>query len=157
MYKISCICTAIFCLIVKVEAFQIVDNAGALHFTYEKMPEVLPGTKPLLMEGDLSAKMLDGAHKFIEGKINSSIANRLKLWNRDFTSRQAYELSVEPNRKRFMKYIGLEDKTQPLVNYNVGIADKRPEVFMQRFSTNNDRNLWLRQRNTGYTRFGGRC
>jgi hypothetical protein len=93
------------------------------------------------MEGDLSAKMLDGAHKFIEGKINSSIANRLKLWNRDFTSQQAYELSVEPNRKRFMKYIGLEDKTLPLVNYNVGIADKRPEVFMQKFSRNNDPEL----------------
>ncbi len=58
------------------------------------MPEVLPGTKPLLVEGDLSSKMLEGAHTFIDGKINESIGNRLKLWNRDLTSQHAYELSV---------------------------------------------------------------
>ena len=36
------------------------------------MPEVLPGTKRLPGNGDLSAKMLDGAHKFIEEKIKES-------------------------------------------------------------------------------------
>ena len=51
----------------------------------------------LAPDSDLSARMLDGAHKFIEEKINASVGNRLKLWNRDLTSQEAYEKSVEPN------------------------------------------------------------
>src|SRR5438270_1922902 len=73
-------------------------------FPYRVLPEVLPGTKVLTWEGDLSVKMLDGAHKFIEEKINEAISNRPKLWNRNFSSVRAYEQSVEGNRRRFMKY-----------------------------------------------------
>src|SRR6267143_3027073 len=88
--------------------------------SFSKMPQVLPETKPLTWEGDMAAKMMDGAHKFIEEKIDESLINRFKLWNRNFSSREAYEQSVEPNRKRFMKYIGVEDKSIPLINHCVG-------------------------------------
>ena len=136
--KISLICILISSFIGRVEGFQNPVNTGSLNYTYNKMPEVLPGTKRLMVEGDVAAKMLDGAHKFIDGKINESISNRLKLWNRDLTSRTAYETSVELNRKRFMKLIGVEDKTLPFINYNAGIADNNPQVFMQKFSIDND-------------------
>ena len=135
------ICIVIFCLTGRVQAFQVPASRDSLNFTFNNMPEILPGTKPLIRGGDLSGKMLDGAHKFIEEKINESIVNRLKLWNRDFSSREAYEISVEPNRKRFMKCIGVEDKTEPLKNYNTGLEDKNPPVFMQRFSIDNDPDL----------------
>ena len=36
-------------------------------------------------------------------------ASRNALWKPDYSSRQAYEASVEPNRKRFRWYIGLAD------------------------------------------------
>ena len=121
--------------------FNLLLHNADVNFPYKNMPEVLAGTKPLTWDGDLSDKMLDGAHKFIEEKINESIVNRLKLWNRDFSSREAYEPSVEPNRKRFMKCIGVEDKTEPFINYNTGLEDKNPPVFMQRFSINNDPEL----------------
>ncbi len=139
--KISVICLIMLSLILKAEAFQLPAHNKDSIFTYNKMPEVLPGTKLLAAENDLSAKMLNGAHKFIEVKINEAIGNRLKLWNRDLTSQEAYEKSVDPNRRRFMKYIGVEDKTEPLVNYNVGIPDKYPPVLMQKFSTANDPEL----------------
>ncbi|MEJ7913923.1 MAG: dienelactone hydrolase family protein [Chitinophagaceae bacterium] len=139
--KVLLICIVFFCLLYKLEAFQIAGNPGRLHFTFEKMPDVLPGTKQLLTGGDFSAKMLDGAHAFIEAKINGSVINRLKLWNRNLASQQAYEVSVEPNRQRFIKYIGVEDKKEPLVNYNVGIPDKQPPVFMQKVSMINDQEL----------------
>ena len=84
------------------------------NFPYKNMPDMLPGTGPLTWQGDLSVKMLDGAHKFIEEKIEESVSSRAKLWNRDFSSPSAYERSVEPNRKRFMKYIGVEDKSKPV-------------------------------------------
>ncbi len=82
-------------------------------FPYSVMPEVMPGTKQLTLEGDISVIMMDGAHKFIELKIDESIGNRSKLWNSNLSSREAYELSVEPNRRRLMKYIGVEDKSEP--------------------------------------------
>lgn len=138
--KISLLCIAILCAICVVQA-QSPANITDVNFPYKNLPEFLPGTKPLTWNGDLSAKMLDDAHKFIDEKINESIANRTKFWKRNFGSRQAYELSVEPNRRRFMKIIGVEDKSEPHINYNVGLEDKNPPVSMQRIAENNDAEL----------------
>jgi dienelactone hydrolase len=102
------------------------------------MPDVFPGTKKLTWEGDLSVKMLDGAHQFVEKKIDNSITQRSKFWKRDFSSKEAYERSVESNRKRFMKYIGVIDKNIPLVSYNVGFPENYPSPSMQKFSDGND-------------------
>src|SRR5262245_53847833 len=113
--KILVICFIMFALLLKAEGFQKPANKKDSIFTYSKMPEVLPATKLLAAESDLSGRMLNEAHKFIEEKINESIVSRSKLWNRDFTSREAYEKSVDSNRRRFMKCIGVVDKTQPLV------------------------------------------
>src|SRR6266446_8397793 len=113
--KISLICIIIFCAGGIVEAQSA--NSADVSFPYKNMPDILPGTKPLTWDGDLSTKMLDGAHKLIDEKINESAAGRSKFWNRNFSSRQAYELSVDPNRRRFMKYIGVEDKSEPYSNY----------------------------------------
>ena len=51
----------------------------------------LPGTRQLTEDGDLSRQMLDGAHRFAERKIDESIKARAKHWNRDSSSREAYE------------------------------------------------------------------
>src|SRR5687767_15950598 len=108
--KTAIIGFAIFSFIGRVEAFQDSVYHDKVNFPFKNMPEVLPGTKLLTQGGDLSAKMLDGAHKFIEEKINQSVVSRLILWNRDFSSREAYELSVEPNRQRFIKCIGVRSE-----------------------------------------------
>src|SRR6476620_10679481 len=100
--KISLIGIIIFFVIGRVEAQSKADSVD-INFPYKNMPEVFPGTKLLAYKGDLSVQMLDGAHKFIEQKIDESINNRSKLWDRNFNSRQAYELYVEPNRQRLMK------------------------------------------------------
>ena len=124
-------------IITNVDAQNNNDRAVA-DFPYQNMPAVLPGTAPLTWQGDLSVKMLDGAHKFIEEKIEESVSSRAKLWNRDLSSPSAYETSVETNRQRFMKYIGVEDKSKPPANYNTGLEEKYPEVFMQKISVDND-------------------
>jgi dienelactone hydrolase len=134
--KVSFCFLFLLCVIKSVEAYQV--PKGEVNIPFNNMPQVFPGTSPLTLEGDLSVKMLDGAHKFIEEKIKESINHRAELWHRDLTSEDAYEKSIEPNRKRFMKIIGVEDKTEPLANYNVGIPDKYPPVAMQKFSLNND-------------------
>ena len=70
--KTAIIGFVIFSLISRVQAFQDSVYRGKVDLPFKNMPEVLPGTRLLTQGGDLSAKMLDGAHKFIEEKINQS-------------------------------------------------------------------------------------
>ena len=72
-------------------------------------PPQLPGTMPLDWDGDLSVRMMDGAHRFVERKIAESLQTRQKHWRRDLSSRDAYERSVAPNRQRFEAIIGAVD------------------------------------------------
>ena len=76
--------------------------------------DVLPGTEPLTWEGDLSARMVAGIDQFLMGELDRSVVERQKLWKRDFSSRAAYEKSVQQNRQRFQKYIGTVDPRLPV-------------------------------------------
>jgi dienelactone hydrolase len=83
----------------------------------------LPETQPLTWEGDLSEKMMDGAHQYVERKIAESIETRQKYWKRDLSSRAAYEKSIEPNRNRFLKQIGVVDARPPVTMEWFGDSD----------------------------------
>jgi dienelactone hydrolase len=75
--------------------------------------QALPGTQPLTWEGDLSERLMDGAHRYAERKIAETAKARQKYWQRDLTSPAAYDKSVEPNRARFRKMIGAVDPRLP--------------------------------------------
>lgn len=76
--------------------------------------ETLPGTRPLLATGDLSLQMREGFDRFLTRELERSVTERQKHWKRDFTSRAAYETSVEPNRARLKHYTGAVDPRQPI-------------------------------------------
>jgi len=71
--------------------------------------EALAGTQPLTAQGDLSASMVLGIDRFLMREIERSIGERAKFWPRDFSSREAYEKSIEPNRQHLQRYIGAVD------------------------------------------------
>lgn len=73
----------------------------------------LPSTKPLNEQGDLADKMMDGLHTYIEGKITHSVKRRARHWSRDFSSPTAYDRSIQPNRDRFKKIIGVVEARVP--------------------------------------------
>src|SRR5258706_2739765 len=75
----------------------------------------LPGTGPLTVEGDLSAQMVAGIDKFLTRETERSIAERQKLWQRDFSSAKAYDKSVQPNRERLRVIIGAIDARAPMI------------------------------------------
>src|SRR5262249_53859552 len=76
--------------------------------------ETLPQTKPLdWEETDLSARLMDDAHRFIERKISESVAKRGQFWARDFSSPGAYAKSVQPNRSHFQTIVGAVDSRLP--------------------------------------------
>ena len=70
----------------------------------------LPGTKPLDLQGDLSAQMVAGIDKFLLREIERAASARTNFWKRDFSSREAYEKSVAHNRERLRRFIGAVDE-----------------------------------------------
>ena len=94
----------------KVFLGAVVGLMAALSGTAAGRLETLPQTKPLEWEEtDLSSRLMDGAHRFIERKIEESVAKRSQLWSRDFSSPAAYAKSVQPNRAHFQTIIGAVD------------------------------------------------
>ena len=91
---------------------------------------VLPSTQPLTWDGDLDVRMMDGAHRFVERKIAESVSGRAKFWKRDSSSPAAYGKSVEPNRERFRKIIGVADPRVPPAMERLAPGDD-PEVIAE--------------------------
>ncbi|RIK77986.1 MAG: hypothetical protein DCC68_16075 [Planctomycetota bacterium] len=83
--------------------------AGSSAFSAEPKPEPLAGTEPLTMEGDIASQLVDGVDKFLLRKIDESVAKRERHWKRDFSSAEAYNKSIEPNRKRLADILGIRD------------------------------------------------
>ncbi len=74
----------------------------------------VPGTAPLAWpEADLSTRLMDGAHAFVERKIGEAQAARGARWARDFSSVAAYERSIAPHRERLRTSIGAVDPRLP--------------------------------------------
>ena len=67
----------------------------------------LPGTRPLeWQQEDLSERLMDGAHLFIERQIQQSRARRARFWKHDS--------SIAENRQRFREIIGAVDSRLPV-------------------------------------------
>lgn len=87
---------------------QTLVVALLLTATLAPAAEPLAGTKPLTLEGDIAAHLLDGAHKFVDREIERSVERRQRHWKRDFSSSEAYDKSVQPNRERLAKSLGIQ-------------------------------------------------
>src|SRR5262249_35449978 len=74
----------------------------------------LPGTKPLTAEGDLAAQMVAGIDKYLMREIAASVEKRKEYWKPDFSSPEAYPKSVQPNRERLARILGVVDKRLPV-------------------------------------------
>ncbi len=70
----------------------------------------LPGTKPLTRQGDLAAEMVAGIDKYLMRELQAAPERRSQFWNPDYSSKEAYLRSVEPNRTRLRQILGVFDK-----------------------------------------------
>jgi len=80
----------------------------------ETPPQVLPGTQPLTMEGDIAARMVGGIDTYLDRVLAGVPKNRESYWNRDLSSPEAYVKSVETNRQRLATILGVVDKREPV-------------------------------------------
>ena len=70
-------------------------------------------TQPLTMEGDLASQMVDGIDGFLLKQIELAKIQRKNFWNYDNTSPQAFEKSIQPNRDRLARMLGVRDDRVP--------------------------------------------
>jgi hypothetical protein len=78
--------------------------------------EPLPDTKPLTRDGDLAARMVEGIDKYLMRELVASVEKRKQFWKLDFSSIAAYRKSVQPNRERLKKILGVIDqRVSPVV------------------------------------------
>jgi len=64
-------------------------------------------------EEDLSGRMMDGAHRFVERHIVETQARSGRFWKYDPSSAAAWNASVEDNRARLREIIGVADARLP--------------------------------------------
>ena len=76
--------------------------------------QALHGTTLLTLEGDLAAQMVEVLDGYVSETVASAVERRDRLWNRDYSSHDAYTESVEPNRARLRKQIGCLDPRLPI-------------------------------------------
>ncbi len=80
----------------------------------QEFARTLPGTQLLQWdEESLPDRMMDGAHRFIERKLNEARKQRSVHWKNHYASAAAYEDSLEPNRARLKTILGMVDTRVP--------------------------------------------
>ena len=89
----------------------------------------LEGTSLLTMEGDIASHLVDGVDRFLLGEIEKSIERRDKYWNRDFSSAEAYDKSIESNRRRLAHIIGVRDKRVPFDEIELTGTTSQPALI----------------------------
>jgi dienelactone hydrolase len=88
--------------------------------------EPLPDTKPLTEEGDLAARMVAGIDQYLTRELAASVEKRKALWKPDFSSPEAYAKSVEPNRGRLRRALGVVDERVPFTDLEYVGGPKTP-------------------------------
>jgi dienelactone hydrolase len=74
----------------------------------------LPHTGRLDLAGDLAARMVAGIDAYLDRAAGEAAAQRAACWNRDVSSHARYLASIQPNRERFLRMIGvIDDRESP--------------------------------------------
>ena len=97
----------------------------------EGPPPVLPGTEPLVMEGDLASHLVDGVDRFLLAEVAKSVERRAGHWKRDLSSPEAYEKSIEPNRQRLAHVLGVRDQRVPFDGLELIGSTSRPPLVAE--------------------------
>lgn len=108
MIRLACLTlAAAFCV-----GWGVAGNSSSVQFPAPAGP--LPQTAALdWPEEDLSARMMDGAHRFVERHIVETQARSGRFWKYDRSSAAAWNASVEDNRDRLREIIGVVDVRLP--------------------------------------------
>ncbi len=86
--------------------------------------QALPGTKLLEGKEDFARVMVEGIDRFLTKATEQAAKDRDRYWKPEFTSVQAFDQSVERNRARFRKMIGVIDERVPVVMMKIATVEQ---------------------------------
>src|SRR5437016_13932677 len=89
-------------------------------------PQPLPGAAALTIEGDIASQMVDGIDRFLMKQIEKAAANRERFWKLDFSSKEAYEKSIAPNRARLAHILGVRDPRPARIEMELVATTEQP-------------------------------
>src|SRR5438105_1478779 len=92
-------------LLTSAAVFMIIPSLG--------FAQPLPGTKPLEGKDDFARVMVDGIHRYLDKLTTDSVAKRTASWKPEYSSAEAYAKSLEPQRQRLRKILGVIDQRLP--------------------------------------------
>jgi dienelactone hydrolase len=91
----------------------------------------LAGTKPLTMKGDLAAQMVAGIDKYLIRELAASVEKRKQYWKPDYSSPAAYTKSIQPNRERLKKILGVIDARVPFTDLEYVSTTSQPALVAE--------------------------
>ena len=118
----------------------------------------LPGTAPLDAQGDLSAQMVAGIDQFLDAETQRAFELRKNFWKRNFSSPEAYGLSIRSNRNRLRQILGAMQTRTPFAEFEFSSTSGREaklaetetySVYAVRwpaFDRVSGEGLWIRQK-----------
>jgi cephalosporin-C deacetylase-like acetyl esterase len=98
--------------------------AGCLAVPAWVCAQPLPGTKPLEGKDDFAKVMVDGIHRYLDKFTADSVAKRTASWKPDYSSGAAYAKSLDPQRQRLRKILGVVDPRLPPMMETAGTIDR---------------------------------
>lgn len=92
----------------------------------------VPGSLPLTMDTDIASVLVDGADRFLLGKLKASVNERAKHWTRDVSSVAAYVESIKDNREQLKHMLGIKDKRVSFQHpaFSLSVEESSP-VYMK--------------------------
>ncbi len=75
--------------------------------------------------------MVDGIGKYLDRELAASVEKRKQFWNPDFSSPEAYLKSVQPNRDRLKKVLGVVDERVPFTDLDYVGGPKMPSLVAE--------------------------
>jgi dienelactone hydrolase len=89
----------------------------------------LPNTELLVGDGDFASQIVDEADKFLLDRTEQSVNRRSRHWQRDFSSPAAYAKSIEPNRARLARIVGVREARVPPSGLELQATTDRPALL----------------------------
>src|SRR5260370_32926300 len=86
--------------------------------------QALPGTKPLEGKDDFAKVMVDGIHRYLDKLTVEHVPKRTASWKPNYSSKAAYAKSMEPQRQRLRKILGVIDERLPPAMEYVATTDR---------------------------------
>jgi cephalosporin-C deacetylase-like acetyl esterase len=86
--------------------------------------QALPDTRLLEGKDDLARVMVDGIHRYLDKLTEGTIAKRTQAWKPNAADAATYAKSLEPQRQRLRRMIGVVDQRLPPALEHVATVDR---------------------------------